>query len=299
MRPRDLAELFALAALWGAAFLFIRVAVPTFGPVALVLLRVGGAALVLLPLLMRSGDVAALRAHWRAILLVGLTNTALPFLGFSVAALAINAGLSSIFNATTPLWAALIAWGWLGDRPTPARWLGLAIGFAGVLSLVIDKASLQPGEHGVSPALAIAACIAAAACYGFSANVTRRRLSGVPPLAVAAGSQLAATALLAGPALWLWPSASPTAAEWLMVALLALPCTALAYLLYFRLIAHAGPTNASTVTFLIPAFSIGWGAMFLDEVLTLPLLIGCAVILVGTALATGVAARRRPPERLA
>jgi drug/metabolite transporter (DMT)-like permease len=118
-------------------------------------------------------------------------------------------------------------------------------------------------------------------------------------LAVAAGSQLAATALLAGPALWLWPSASPTAAEWLMVALLALPCTALAYLLYFRLIAHAGPTNASTVTFLIPAFSIGWGAMFLDEVLTLPLLIGCAVILVGTALATGVVARRRPPERLA
>jgi drug/metabolite transporter (DMT)-like permease len=292
MRARDLAELVALAALWGAAFLFIRVAAPSFGPVALVFLRVGGAALVLGPLLLRNADARhALRTHWRPIGLLGLTNTVLPFLGFSIAALALSAGLSSIFNATTPLWAALFAWAWLGDRPTATRWLGLAIGFAGVLLLVFDKASLRPGEHGVSPALAIAACVAAAAGYGFSATYTKRRLAGVPPMSGATGSQIAAALALVAPAAFSWPDAAPPATDWLMVALLALPCTALAILMYFRLIANVGSAQAATVTFLIPPFSIVWGAVFLDETLTLPMVVGCAVILAGTALATGVLPR--------
>lgn len=288
MKTSDLTELVALAAIWGASFLFMRLGAAEFGPVALAAVRVGGAALVLMPLLHWRGQMGELRRHWRAIVVVGATNSALPFLFFSYAALAISAGLSSIFNASAPLWGALVAWCWLRERPTLARTLGLAIGFAGVVGLAWEKASFKPGGSG----WAIVACLAAALCYGFSANFTRKRLQGVAPMAVAAGSQLAAALLLALPALWWWPATAPSARAWLMVALLAVLCTGLAYLLYFRLIAHVGAANAIAVTFLIPAFAVLWGWLFLAEALTPAMAIGCAVILLGTALATGVLAPR-------
>jgi drug/metabolite transporter (DMT)-like permease len=157
-----------------------------------------------------------------------------------------------------------------------------------VLWLAWDKASIKPGEHGVSPGLAIAACLGATLCYGFGANYAKRRLGGVPALAVATGSQLAAALALALPAWWLWPTAAPPLGAWASVVGLALPCTALAYLLYFRLIAHVGAARAITVTFLIPVFGLLWGALFLSESLTPEMLLGCAVILLGTALTTGV-----------
>lgn len=291
MKPQDAVELLALAAVWGASFLFMRLGAADFGPVVLAALRVGLAALVLLPLLWQRGQVAALRSHWRAIAVVGVINSALPFVLFGMAALAINAGLSSIFNATAPLWGALIAWAWLGERLSRVRVLGLALGFAGVLWLAWDKASFKPGEHGVSAGLAIAACLAATLFYGFGANYTKRRLGGVPPLAVATGSQLAAALALALPAWWLWPAATPSATAWGSVVGLALPCTALAYLLYFRLIARVGAARAITVTFLIPAFGLIWGAIFLGETLTPSMVLGCVVILLGTALTTGVLRR--------
>ncbi|MFO1330498.1 MAG: DMT family transporter [Rubrivivax sp.] len=140
----------------------------------------------------------------------------------------------------------------------------------------------------MSPALGIAACLAATLCYGFSANYTKRALAGVPPLAVAAGSQLGASVVMALPALWAWPAVLPGARAWGAVALLAIACTGLAYLLYFRLIAHVGPAQAIAVTYLIPAFAIGWGLLFLDERVTGAMLGGCAVVLLGTALATGL-----------
>ncbi len=288
MNRRDLIELFTLAALWGAAFLFMRVAAPDFGPIALTFLRVAGAAVLLVPLLIQRGEAAALRQHWRPILVVGITNSALPFLCFTFAALAITAGLSAIFNATTPLWAALIAWLWLKDRLTPLRWVGLAIGFAGVVGLAFDKASFKAGALGVSPALALLACIVAAALYGFSANYTKRRLTGVPPMAIAAGSQLSASLVLLLPALWAWPAVTPSPLAWGSAVVLSVACTAVAYILYFRLIAHAGPANASAVTFLIPGFAVAWGALFLGETLSPAVVAGCAVILFGTALATGL-----------
>lgn len=288
MQRRDLIELVALAALWGAAFLFMRLGAAEFGPAALVFLRVAGASIVLLPLLLQRGEWGALRQHWRPIALLGLTNSALPFLCFMVAALVLNAGLSGIFNATAPLWGALIAWLWLGDRPAPTRLLGLAIGFAGVLFLGISKASLKPGEHGVSPALGIAACILATLMYGFAANYTKRRLTGVPPMALAAGSQLASAVATLPLAVWMWPKTLPGANAWAAAAVLAVACTGLAYVLYFRLIAHVGPANAIAVTFLIPAFAMLWGALFLGEQVTTTMLIGSAIILLGTALATGV-----------
>lgn len=288
MRPQDVAELFGLAALWGAAFLFMRLGASDFGPAALVFVRVAGAAVVLLPLLAWRREMPVLRRHWRDIAWVGLVNTALPFGFYMVAALALSAGLMAIFNATAPLWAALIAWGWRGERPTAWRAAGLAIGFAGVAGLGWHNASLRPGEHGVSAALGIACCIAATACYGLGANLTRQRLSGVAPMAVATGSQLAAALLTLGPALWWWPAQLPGPAAWAGAAVLAVACTALAYLLYFRLIAHTGPSNAIAVTFLIPGFAVLWGAIFLGEALTPAMVLGCAVILLGTALATGL-----------
>ncbi|MDP1902324.1 MAG: DMT family transporter [Rubrivivax sp.] len=288
MTRRDGAELLLLGALWGASFLFMRLGAVDFGPLALVFVRVAGAALVLMPLLLARGEGPALRQHWRAIAVVGLVNSALPFLFFTLAALALSAALMSVFNATAPIWGALVARLWLGDKLGPSRALGLAIGVAGVVGLSWGKADFRPGLHGVSPALGIAACVAAAMLYGVAANLSRRHLGGVPPMAVAAGSQLSAALLLALPAAWAWPAVTPGATAWWSAGALAVACTGAAYVLYFRLIAHAGAANAISVTFLIPAFAMLWGWLFLAERPTAGMLAGCAVILLGTALSTGL-----------
>ncbi len=295
MKTRDLGELLALAALWGASFLFMRLGAGEFGPVALAGLRVVGATLFLLPLLVARGQLAALRAHWRALFAVGIANSALPFLAYSYAALSITAGLSSIFNASTPLWGALIAWLWLKDKPTSWRLLGLAIGFAGVLWLAWDKASFKPGADGLASGWAVGACLAATLLYGWSANFAKRHLAAAPPLVVATGSQLSAAVVLLPPMLWWWPAQTPSATAWIAVALLAVACTGVAYVLYFRLIAHVGPAKAISVTFLIPVFAVLWGWMFLGEGLTLAMGLGCTVILLGTALATGLLRPRPAP----
>lgn len=288
MRRRDLIDLLLLAALWGASFLFMRLGAHAFGPVALVFLRVAGASALLLPWLLWRGEGAVLRRHWRPVAMVGLVNSTGPFLLFAVASLALSAGLMSVFNATAPLWAALIGWLVWRERLDSGRLLGLAVGLAGVVGLSWGKADLRAGALGISPALGIAACMLATALYGLGANLARRQLQGVAPMAVAAGSQSAATLSLALPAWWWWPEQTPGMAAWAAAALLAVACTGLAYVLYFRLIANVGATRAISVTFLIPAFAMGWGALILGETPTATMLAGCTVILLGTALATGV-----------
>lgn len=295
MTRTDLVELVALGAIWGASFLFMRMGAGEFGPIALAFLRVAGASLMLLPLLLRRGELGALRQHWRAIAVVGIVNSAIPFVLFALAALVLTTALMSVFNATASIWGALIAWLWLHDRLSASRWLGLAIGVVGVLGLSWGKADFRPGEQGVSAAIGIAACIGATICYGFGANVSRRYLAGVPPMAVAAGSQLVAAAVLLPLALWLWPPVLPGAPAWGAAVALSLLCTGAAYILYFRLIAHAGAANAMSVTFLIPAFAAAWGWLLLGEAPTLAMLVGCAVILIGTALATGLVRLPRLP----
>ena len=289
MNATSLVELVTLAALWGGSFLFMRMGAGEFGAVPLAALRVTGAAIFLWPLMQARGQVTALRAHWRPIFLVGVINSALPFVLYSYAALSLTAGLSSIFNAATPLFGSVVAWLWLKDRLTPARIAGLAIGFGGVLWLAWDKASLRPGGSD----WAVVGCLAATVCYGVAAAYTKKYLSGVPPLALATGSHLAAALVLAGPALLWRPATMPTPAAWLAVALLALACTGIAYVLYFCLIAHVGPANAISVTFLIPVFGVLWGWWFLGERVTLRMGAGCAVILLGTALTNGVLKLRR------
>jgi drug/metabolite transporter (DMT)-like permease len=289
MKPRDLLELLVLGALWGASFLFMRMGALEFGPLALVFVRVAGAAALLLPLLALRGQMPALRQHWRPIAFVGVVNSALPFLGFALAATVLSAGLMGVFNATAPIWTALIAWGWLHDRPTTTRTLGLALGLAGAVGLAWSRASVKvDAAGGVSPVVGIGACVAATVLYGIAANYSRRHLVGVPPMATAAGSQLSAALVLALPALWAWPAQPPRTAAWLSAAALSLLCTGLAYILYFRLIAHAGATNAMAVTFLIPAFAMAWGWLVLAERPALDMLIGAAVILLGTALTIGL-----------
>ena len=288
MRRRDVFELLLLGAIWGASFLFMRLGAADFGALALSLLRVAGASLLLVPLLLWRGDGPALRRHWRAIAVVGLINSALPFVLFALAALVLGTGLMAVFNATAPIWGAFFAWVWLGERLDRARLLGLAIGVAGVVGLAWGKAGLQVGAGGMSPALGIAACVAATVLYGLAANYTRQRLQGVAPLALAAGSQLSATAVLLLPALWAWPAVAPSATAWGAALMLAMVCTGLAYVLYFRLIAHAGATNAISVTLLIPGFAMLWGWLIMGETPTAAMLLGCGVILLGTALATGL-----------
>jgi len=286
---RDGVDLLLLAALWGASFLFMRVAVPSFGPVPLTALRCAIGAAVLLPLLLwRPGGWSALQQHAGPLVVVGLLNSALPFVLFGIALLTLTAGFSSLLNATAPLWGALVAYAWLGEVPSRRQRLGLTVGFVGVLVLVQGRGAIAIGADWA----AIAAALVATLAYGIAAGYTRRRLTGVEPLAIATGSQLAATAALAIPAALAWPAEPPDAAAWAAAAALGAACTGLAYLLYFRLIERAGPARAMTVTFLVPLFGVGWGVLLLGEAVTATMLAGGLVILLGTALAVGGV---RPP----
>jgi drug/metabolite transporter (DMT)-like permease len=274
----------------------MRMGAVEFGPFALVFVRVAGAAALLLPILALQGHGPALRAHWRPIAFIGVVNSALPFLCFAVAAYALSAGVMGVFNATAPIWTALIAWAWLGERPAALRALGLAIGLAGAVGLAASRAAfagdIRSESAAVTPLVGIAACVAATLLYGISANYSRKRLAGVPPMATAAGSQLAAALVLIGPALWAWPAQPPGAAAWGSAITRALLCTGVAYILYFRLIANAGATNAMTVTFLIPVFASLWGWLALAERPGIDMVFGGAAILLGTALALGLFGRR-------
>lgn len=284
MKSLDLFELLTLAAIWGASFLFMRLGAHEFGPLVMAALRVSVASLALLPLLAARQGLGELRRAWKPLLVVGLLNSAIPFALFSFAALSISAGLSSILNATTPLWGALIAWAWLRQGLSGWRVLGLALGFAGVFFLAWDKASFKPGGSG----WALAACLLATFCYGLAANFSKRYTVQLQPLTVATGSQVFAALLLALPALFYWPETQPSAKAWLGVLMLGLLCSALAYLLYFRLMSRIGPTNTIAVTFLIPVFAVLWGFLFLGELFTLHMAAGCAIVLLGTALALGL-----------
>ena len=300
MKGRDLADLLLLAAIWGASFLFMRMAVPAFGPVALAFVRVAGAALFLLPLLLLRGEAPVLRQRWRALLVLGLTNSALPFLLFGYAVYTLPAALAAIFNAATPLCTALIAWAWLGDPLNRWRSLGLALGFAGVAGLALVKSLHAPAGTGLSALqvdgptlLAIGACLLGTLLYGYAGNHAKRHLPGVPAMAMAAGTQLAAALALALPAALLWPAQQPGLRDWLAAGGLAVLASGLAYILYFRLITRVGPTGAASVTFLVPVSAAVWGGLFLGEVPTLPMLAGGAVILAGTALVLGLWPRPR------
>ncbi|RQG99847.1 DMT family transporter [Paraburkholderia dinghuensis] len=297
MNPIELAQLLVLAALWGGSFLFIRVGVSDFGVAPLMALRVGiGALFLLLVLFSRRPAreaIGTLRERAWPLFVVGILNSAAPFCLFAWAELTLSAGVTSVINATTPLWGAVVAYLWLKDRLSGARVLGLAIGFAGVLALVGDQIVTHAGDGASSftTALAAAAALGATLLYGIAASYTKRHLTGVDPLTVAAGTMTAATIVLVPFAVATWPSTSVSLHAWGAVLALGIACTGVAYLLFFRLIAAIGPARTITVTFVIPVFGILWGALFLSERVSTGMVGACATILVGTALATGFVKR--------
>ena len=277
-----------LAALWGGSFLFTRIANTEFGALPTVGVRVAVASLCLLPLLLWQGHGRTLLRHWKQLWFVGMLNSGLPFACFSFALLSISTGLSAILNATAPLFGALIAWLWLHDRPGRSRVLGLVIGFLGVALLAWDKASFKPDASGLSTGWAVLACLVACVCYGVAGNYAKRHLDGLPTLVTATGSQLGATLGLALPTWWLWPAQMPGRTAWLAVLAVGVFCTGLAYVLYFSLIGKVGPARAITVTFVVPAFAGGYGALFLGETVTPWMLFCGAIIICGTALSANL-----------
>lgn len=285
------AEFVLLAALWGASFLFMRIGALQFGALPTAAVRVAVAALFLLPLLAWRRQLGALRPHWKALVVVGLLNAGIPFLCYAFALQSIGTGLSSILNATVPLFGALVAWLWLGDRLRPLRVLGLVIGFVGVALLAWNKTGLQVGAPAPPALWAVAACLLATLCYGIAASFTRRHLDGVPPLVTATGSLLGAATVLALPAWWAWPATAPDASAWLALLAVGVLCTGLAYVLFFRLIDSAGPARALTVTFVIPVFALAYGVVLLGETVTQAMAWCGAIIVLGTALATGALQR--------
>ncbi|GAB2886252.1 DMT family transporter [Paraburkholderia jirisanensis] len=297
MTAQNIVQLLILAALWGASFLFIRIGVVEFGVAPLMALRVGIGALFLLVVLAVRRPLATalgtMRKRAWPLAVVGVLNSAAPFCLFAYAELTLSAGATSVINAATPLFGALVAFLWLKDRLTALRTIGLAVGFAGVLMLVWDQIAAPDGS-GAAPAttaLAALAALGATLLYGIAASYTKRHLMGVDALTVATGTMLGATLVLLPLALAQWPAAPVSLHAWAAVLALGVGCTGIAYMLFFHLIAVAGPARAITVTFVIPVFGILWGAMFLGEHVSVGMLEGCAVILAGTALATGVIKR--------
>lgn len=284
MKKSTYFEFISLAAIWGASFLFTRASAVEFGTLPTAFMRVALAALLLLPVLVWSGHWSAFKQRAVSIMFVGMLNSGIPFALYAYAVMSISTGLSSILNATVPLFGAIVAWLWLKDKPSSSRIAGLVIGFVGVALLAGDKASFKTGGSG----WAVLACLCATLCYAVAASYTKRYLMGVPPMATATGSQIGASVGLALPALWLWPEKMPGLHAWGAMALLAFVCTGIAYVLYFRLIETAGPSRALTVTFLVPVFALLYGALFLGEVITLWMIACGCVVVCGTALATGL-----------
>ncbi|HSD74743.1 MAG TPA: DMT family transporter [Steroidobacteraceae bacterium] len=294
MSNRDRLELLLLGVIWGASFLFMRIAAPEFGAIALVEIRVAVAAVFLAGVLTWRGGMGTLHEAAMPLTIVGVFSSALPFVLFAYATLFITAGTAAVLNASAPLFGALVAFAWLQDRLTSARMIGLAIGFGGVVLLAWDKITFNGGGS----TLAILAGLGASLSYGVGVNYTKKKLGQVSPLAAATGSQIAAALLLLPIAIAHWPSAMPSLKSWLSVIVLGLVGTGVANAYYFRLIVRIGPARAIAVTYLVPVFGMLWGLIFLHEPITAGMLTACAVILLGTALATGgVATRARSASR--
>jgi drug/metabolite transporter (DMT)-like permease len=270
-------ELSLLGAIWGASFLFMRIAASDFGPFALVEVRLALGSVILLPFLWRARG-SFTRGSLVRLAGIGLINSAIPFVLFAWGAERAPAGIGAIANAMTVMFAALVAFLFYAEPIGRWRLLGLVAGFAGVVVLTSDR------DSGPGVLTAALAGTAAAVCYGFGVNFIRRYLSGVPASAVAAATLSSATLLTLPFALATWPSHPLPWGSWLSAILLGVMCTGVAFVLYYRLINRIGAPRAATVTYLIPLFSVLWAWLTLGEGLTPRMAIAGVLILGGVAL---------------
>ncbi len=280
----SLSRLFTLAAIWGGSFLLMRIGAPVFGTGLLAELRVGIAALFLWGVCGWLGRRLHLRRHWRFYLVIGLLNSALPFLLFAYAAQTLSASLMAILNSSSPIFGAIVAAVWLRRPVSRPAALGLALGFVGVATLAWDGVAMS-GDGGW---LALAASLGAALSYSIASSYTKHVQASVGPTDVAHGSMWAAALLVLPFALLIPAPQVPAPADWMAAAALGVLCTGVAYLLYFRLIKDVGPVRALSVTFLIPVFGVVLGVVFLGETVGWKTLAGGVLVLLGTALVNGV-----------
>ncbi|MES2422946.1 MAG: DMT family transporter [Pseudomonadota bacterium] len=282
MKPRHFVQLLFLSALWGASFLFIRIASPVLGPGVLALLRIGlaTATLVLLMLALRR---AWPRSEWRTLLPLAVLSVALPFSLYAWAALQLPAGYSALLNCTSVLFGTVAA-SWLKeDTLTPAKLAGCLCGLLGV-ALIVRLGPVQPSLQVVLAALA---CTVAAACYGICTPFMKRATRRIDPLALAAGIHAFAVLMVLPGGLWGWPQAQFTPLALLATAVLGIVASGLAYWMHLRLIQHLSPVAAMSPAFLVPLFGVAWGALFLGEALGPGIYLGGALVLLATALVCG------------
>lgn len=290
MLPLDVLRLLALSTLWGVSFIFMRVAAPEFGAVSLIFIRMGVAALLLSPLLLVRRHLVLFWQYKVPLTVLSVTNHVLPFSLLAYATLSLEAGFTSLINATTPLFTALIGMMFFATAVTRQQYLGLAIAFVGVYVLSGNRLDFSVGGDGWS----ILAALGATLCYGVAGNFTKQRLSHLPVQVIAGGSTALSALILLIPGLLLWPETMPSTQAWLNTLALALFSTALAFLVYFQLLSSAGATATSTVTFLVPISALGWGYVFLGETISLTVWLGMAITLFGTAITTRLIRFGRP-----
>jgi drug/metabolite transporter (DMT)-like permease len=288
MGARDLGALLLLSALWGASFIFIRVAVPALGPFALVELRVGLAATALALCAAALGRLSKVKGRWKRFAVLGAVNAAIPFSLISASELYLTASLAAILNSTTVMFTAIVAAVWTGDPLTARKVLGVVLGIAGVAVLV----GWDPIGLNLAVVLSVAAMLAASLSYGVGAVYAKRTFAGSTPMTIAIGQLTAASVLVLPLAAINLPDQRPATIVILSMLGLSLFSTAAAYMLYFRLISNVGPTSTSTVTLLVPLFGLLFGVLLLDEPVGLGTLAGLVLIMSSVTLITGLGVAR-------
>ncbi|GHO83823.1 DMT family transporter [Dictyobacter formicarum] len=291
MKAKEVGVLLVLSALWGGGFLFIRIATPVLGPIALMAMRVVLTGLCLFLFALATRTRLELRTYWKYYLVVGIINAAVPFTLIGVAELSLTSGLAALLNATTPLFGAITAVIWMKEAMTIKKAVGLGLGLVGVV-VVVGWSTLP---FSMALLLAVGASLAAAASYAIASVYIKVYLGNkVSSLSISTSSQFFAALFLIPLTVVSPPTQMPTPTVLLAVSALAVFCTAATLLLYVWLIAHAGPTKTLTVTFLAPVFGVFWGVLFLKEPLTPSPFIGLIIILVGAGLVTELLLPDRP-----
>lgn len=291
MKIKYFLQLVGLSAIWGASFMFLRIASPALGPNVLTAMRLGFATIALF-VIMRVMRHRWPMAHWREVAVLALLSVALPFLLFSWSALYLPAGYSALLNSTAILFGTFSAAWMKEDTLTPRKLLGCLCGVVGV-GLVVKLGSVEPTLPVVLAALG---CILAAACFGVSTSYMKRSLTRMQPLEIAAGVHSMAFLFLLAPAAWSLPQAQFSLGPFLIALWLGAVPSGLAYWLHLRIMAHVTPVAAMTPMFLVPLFGVAWGHLILGEPLSPGIYVGGSLVLLASALVSGFSPWRKNLE---